>query len=112
MATNKKELDIRYLAGFVDGEGCIDITRTKNGLAGNNYRYLPYLAINNTNYEILQRIKMMYPIGRKIARLKNQTGKPEENELRYKYYISVKMLKKNPTEVNLPILEATRNLNK
>lgn len=163
MATNKKELDIRYLAGFVDGEGCIGITRTKNGLAGNNYRYFPYLAINNTNYEILQRIKTMYPKGRKIAEVRNHTGKPifslridgnelvnilqdliphliekkkqaelvldfkkslrkkeetkkritpEENELRYKYYISAKMLKKNPTEANLPILEAGRMIGK
>ena len=161
MAGNKEPLDIKYLAGFVDGEGCIGITRTKNGLVGNNYRYFPYLATNHTNYEILYRIKKMYPVGRKIIGVKKLTGKPifslridgnelvniledliphliekkkqaelvlefknslrkkdetkkritpEEYELRHKYFISVKMLKKNPMESNLPILEATRQL--
>lgn len=161
MAENREPLDIKYLAGFIDGEGCIGITRTKNGLVGGNYRYFPYLGINHTNYEILCRIKMMYPIGRKIAKVKRDTGKPiyslridgnelvnvledliphliekkkqaelvlefknslrkkhetkkqitqKENEMRYKYFISVKMLKKNPNETNLPILEATRGL--
>jgi len=30
-AKNSRPLDIRYIAGFIDGEGYISITKTKKG---------------------------------------------------------------------------------
>lgn len=65
--THKTELDIRYIAGFIDGEGCISITKTKKRMAGGADRYFPYLAISNTNLSILQELQALYPVGRKIS---------------------------------------------
>lgn len=157
---NSEPLDIRYIAGFIDGEGCISITKTKKRMAGGAPRYFPYLAITHTNLEILERLRSIYPIGRKISSRPLVTGRRQcysirwdGNELRRlladlvphlqekrrqaelvlefmktlrckhehrkaipefilvlreDYYQILKYLKKDPTEANLPIMEATR----
>ena len=51
-----------YLAGFVDGEGCFNITRCRTWI-------LPRLLITNTNVDILKQIKGIY--GGDISSRKN-----------------------------------------
>jgi len=160
MKTIKETLDLRYLAGFIDGEGCIGIAKTKNGMAKGRPRYFPFIAIVNSNLGILKIIKHMYPKGRKIIEIKKTLGhkkiynlridgneliniledimpylidkkrqaelvlefkknmrkshetkqilSKETMEIRENYYKTLRILKKNPTEANLPILEAGR----
>lgn len=156
----REALNMHYLAGYIDGEGCIGVAKVKARMAGSDHRYCPYLIITNTNFEILERIKFMYPLGRKILKNKKIEGRRQVynlridgNELRrilsnlipfliekknqaillldfmetlrckhehrkkipYEilqkrkwYYETLKMMKKNPTEAGLPILEAGR----
>jgi hypothetical protein len=57
--------ELAYIAGIVDGEGCISITmqerRTRN-FERNLYReYSPYIRITNTNLELLNWIKLRFP---------------------------------------------------
>lgn len=158
--TDKEKLNIYYIAGFIDGEGCISITKTKKRMAGGSPRYFPYLAISNTNLYILEMLKEKYPIGRKIREVLRKEGNrqcysvrwdgnelrrflediepyliekkkqaqlvlkfmetlrckhehrkkiPKEvEEKREWYYQYLKILKKNPMEANLPIMESLR----
>lgn len=46
-------IDKRYLAGFIDGEGCFNITRSRNVI-------YPRLMIANTNLDILKQIAKQY----------------------------------------------------
>ncbi len=46
-------VDKRYLAGFIDGEGCFNIAKDRK-------TFFPRLLIGNTNLEVLQIIKASY----------------------------------------------------
>lgn len=48
-----EDLDIRYLAGFVDGEGCINLHMDRS-------HPVIRLMIGNTNLEVLERIQKQY----------------------------------------------------
>ena len=48
-----------YLAGFIDGEGCLGIYRAKRKNAKDGLR--PYIAITNTDKEIMDAIKKTIP---------------------------------------------------
>ncbi len=50
---NKYQITPQWLAGFIDGEGCFDISRTRTTI-------FPRLLIANTNIEILKAIKEKY----------------------------------------------------
>lgn len=47
-------LDIRYLAGFIDGEGCFSIA---TGTTTRGTYYKGVLNVSNSNIEILQRVR-------------------------------------------------------
>lgn len=59
-------IDIRYLAGFVDGEGCISISSRQTGV--------PYirLRIANTNLEVVKKIQKQY--GGSFYKVKKRKG--------------------------------------
>ena len=49
-----KEAVIAYIAGIIDGEGCVTITRRKiRRLKTNNWYYEPQVVTSNTNKELL-----------------------------------------------------------
>lgn len=61
------EVDKAYIAGLIDGEGCISLnkqTRKKTGFVN----YFPYISIANKNLEILKWIEEITGLG-KIRRL-------------------------------------------
>lgn len=64
-------IDPRYLAGFIDGEGCLRIAK--------HYSYVyPCLLITHTNKDILLAIQKQYggDIRQSIATKKNKNWKP------------------------------------
>lgn len=54
------ETDKAYVAGFVDGEGTITITRQSAKTFGGNENFYTSLEISNTNLEILEWIQSLY----------------------------------------------------
>lgn len=54
-----------YLAGIIDGEGTITVSRKKdhNGMRG-GYAYRPYVAVANTNILVLEWCRRVTGIGR------------------------------------------------
>jgi len=58
-------MTLEYVAGFVDGEGCIGFTRT-----GGKRRYVPRISITNTNLEILYNLQSQF--GGCISRLSHR----------------------------------------
>ena len=52
-----------YLAGFVDGEGCVRINRHKCGWTKLGYRFEPYLDITNTDKQQLLDIQRTLSAG-------------------------------------------------
>ena len=68
----KRKLEPAYIAGFIDGEGCIMFSKQKNSHLRNTYHYVPRIIIGNTNKEILEQIKEQY--GGSIQSRKKQKG--------------------------------------
>lgn len=58
------EVECAYIAGFVDGEGCIGLWREKRLSNKCGFRFHPALEANNTNFEVLYRIREMMGNGR------------------------------------------------
>lgn len=46
-------MDLKYLAGFIDGEGCFNFSECRTSL-------IPRILITNTNLKVLQKIKAKY----------------------------------------------------
>ena len=67
------EVEKAYIAGFVDGEGCITLIETKRKDRGNN-RLAPIIAIANTNKEGLEWIAKRLEVNRIVVTSK-QTEK-------------------------------------
>lgn len=49
---------LNYIAGFIDGEGCISIR--KDGTRGKNFNYFPEIIIVNTNKEVLNWVNLIF----------------------------------------------------
>ncbi len=64
-----------YIAGFIDGEGWLGISKYKNGLVNNVPRYFPECRITNTNIDILEYLKSKYGKGTHLITMKKETGK-------------------------------------
>lgn len=64
------EISWQYLAGFIDGEGCLGIARRKRRKEYNAHAWYfqPFLMIANTNLEVLQTIQAFLGFG-KVARV-------------------------------------------
>lgn len=53
-----------YMAGYLDGEGTISITRAKRVENRAGYRWMPIMAINNTHRDSLECLRQMCGNGR------------------------------------------------
>lgn len=53
-----------YMAAFIDGEGTIGIYKAKRGANRSGYRLQPAIAMNNTHFGVLQRLREMCGNGR------------------------------------------------
>ena len=53
---------LSYIAGFIDGEGCITIVKSNKGIkiGGKNMNFFPMIIIVNTNKEILEWINEFF----------------------------------------------------
>lgn len=60
---NISNLNKAYIAGFIDGEGCISITKRKDKEYKNGYSFYSNIRITNTNLEILEWIKNILDCG-------------------------------------------------
>jgi hypothetical protein len=66
-------IDIKYIAGFWDGEGSITIQRQKIKNS-DKLQYFLYIKASNTNREVLEEIKKFFGIG-----VITTNGKPKEH---------------------------------
>lgn len=58
------DIEIGYLAGIIDGEGCITITRQKPGTGGRkNWSYRLYLKVTMGHRETVDRLREMTGVG-------------------------------------------------
>lgn len=55
------EIQMSYLAGFFDGEGCISIKRHVKGKAT---QYVPSVSMTNTNKEIIELFTTSFGVGK------------------------------------------------
>jgi hypothetical protein len=53
-----------YIAGMIDGEGCIQLVLNRNRRVHEGLTYVPTLSIYNTNREVLEWIKEQLGMGR------------------------------------------------
>jgi hypothetical protein len=58
-----EEIDLAYIAGFIDGEGCITIVRINKTGTKELLWHRPVLAIYNTNRDILNWIQVVLGVG-------------------------------------------------
>lgn len=65
-----KEINIDYLAGFIDGEGCLGISKRKRRKPQHIPNYFPYLSITNTNLELITWLKKK--LGGCVSIMKNK----------------------------------------
>ena len=79
------DIDVGYLAGFVDGEGTIGFRRMRCELNKSGYKFMPVLEVYNTNYGVL--LILQEKFGGIIHTKKNWHGR----------YKNVYMLRFKPT---------------
>lgn len=58
-----KSTDAAYVAGIIDGEGCVSIARSKIGHTVSGYQYQPRLSVTNTDLRMLKFIKAVTGLG-------------------------------------------------
>jgi len=60
--TINRETHKAYLAGLIDGEGCITVLRRRKVKRGKVYIfYEPHIIISNTNRQLIEFIRATYP---------------------------------------------------
>jgi len=97
-----KLTDKAYIAGLVDGEGCITIAKRKNGnKRGKPWYYQPTIAIGNTDRRLLDFLIPLY--GGWITKPKSK----ENNKQAYVWFISGKDRKIFLKDI-IPYLKAKR----
>jgi len=58
-----QSVKMAYWAGFIDGEGTIKLIKRRPDSKRINYSYIPYLAVANTNKEIIEALKAYWKTG-------------------------------------------------
>ena len=58
--TRGKPIEKSYIAGLVDGEGCIGVYKRNYYKENWSPRYSAYVAITNTNYAVLDWVQSLY----------------------------------------------------
>ena len=96
------EISVPYLAGFIDGEGCMMVARLKYATeCKRGIRYAPVMNIANTHLPILQLIQLKF--GGKIREMGLK-----ENPGNYLLHFSVKEMKNIIPQI-LPYLIVKRD---
>ena len=85
-----KEVTKAYIAGFIDGEGCISITKSKRRQSS-SYCYALNVIISNTNWGVLRYIQKYY--GGTIVQLETRPMWIDRYALRVGTHSSHKLLK-------------------
>jgi hypothetical protein len=57
------EIQKAYIAGFIDGEGCITVVKNKKILSRHGFSFQVRIIITNSNLEVLETIKNYIGIG-------------------------------------------------
>ena len=76
-------MELAYLAGFFDGEGCVNFTRSRNTI-------YPRVLIVNTNLEVLEEIQAEW--GGDIHKASRQAGWKQSYQLRISWSKAVALL--------------------
>ena len=77
---------LSYLAGFVDGEGTIGVYKRKKSIHHNGISFNPYLAISNSNLQVLEYIAEQIGFG-SVRNKKTISGHFGKKPV-YSYWIS------------------------
>ena len=64
-------ISLEYLAGLVDGEGCIRLTQTNGGKQGGKLYYYPRLQVTNTFKPIIEELQKEFGGGVRHSSSKN-----------------------------------------
>ena len=64
---NLSDQEIGYLAGIVDGEGCLTITRKRAKYYASGFKYIPLFKLTNTNIKLLEYLRNLVGSGCIIA---------------------------------------------
>ena len=75
------DLETGYLAGVVDGEGCITINKKKAKGYAFEFRYVPVFKVTNTNLELLNYIHKLVGSGSIIPLPNNFRGRKRMYQL-------------------------------
>jgi len=67
------DIDLAYIAGFFDGEGCISLGRKKDGSYRRHYTYQLVVTVSNTKPEILEFLHRHF--GGHFRKIKNPSTK-------------------------------------
>lgn len=70
--------DAAYIAGIIDGEGCISLSKKKDPTMRNGYGYRPFLLVSNTHEPLLRFLQKNTGLGRvykkKAAKAHHKSG--------------------------------------
>lgn len=72
-----------YLAGFIDGEGCISITGSRQAY-GKTMKMAPTISVANTNFDVLEWAKSKTQLGIIRPRPKPNSPKKDSFELDFR----------------------------
>lgn len=73
-----KDIDAAWLAGYIDGDGCISLCASRNR-HGNVGRRIPHVAVDSCDIELLERVKSLVGAGhivQKASRTKSPHHRP------------------------------------
>lgn len=68
------ELELAYIAGLFDGEGCFGFNKMKTKRSSRGYIYVGRFSIVNTNLEVLNWVKLMLGTGSIYRRDRTKQG--------------------------------------
>jgi hypothetical protein len=73
----QKELCHAYVAGIIDGEGCLTITRHKSKTSKIGFRFCPYLDVSNTDLQLLKDLQEYFSVGSIRAKKMNASNRKQ-----------------------------------
>jgi hypothetical protein len=88
-----KKINLQYLAGFIDGEGCITIDKlTRKNKTNNKKCFKLSMSITNTYIKIIEEIHNQF--GRYLIKLQEPKGCKKYKKVIWEQSHAVKMVKK------------------
>lgn len=117
-ATQLSNEQVAYLAGLIDGDGCISLYKRKDAKAARGTTYTPYMTITAKNISFLEYLKEMYGGSINLATAKSgfnglgcKSLRFSSNECRYLLPLLIPhlVLKKSEAYILLGALQITQN---